>query len=121
MSNIKRFVMLFVTPEVDSSQTANQETEVNPDVIKVWTDWINGLIEKGAFISTEQLEMNGGKIVKPNNEVIDGPFTELKEIIGGYILVKAKDIDEAVEFAKGCPILHVGGKVDVRPLVESNY
>lgn len=77
-------------------------------------------MSKGAFVSTEQLEMNG-KVVKSNKEVVDGPFTELKEIIGGLVVVKAKDIDEAADYAKDCPILSVGGRVDVRPLVEVSY
>jgi len=43
---------------------------------------------------------------------------ELKEVIGGFVLLAAKDLDEAAELAKGCPIYTVGGNVEVRPLVE---
>ncbi len=44
-------------------------------------------------------------MVKPNNVVTNGPYAEIREAIGGYIIVKANDFDEAVEMAKGCPIL----------------
>jgi hypothetical protein len=50
--------------------------------------------------------------------VTDGPYTEVKEFINGFIIVKAQTVDEAVEMAKGCPILFAaGGKVEIRPLV----
>jgi hypothetical protein len=42
----------------------------------------------------------------------------MKEAIGGYTMVKANSLDEAVELAKGCPILAVGGNVEVRPIVS---
>jgi len=44
-----------------------------------------------------------GKVVKPDNVIADGPYTEIKESIVGYSLVKADSIEEATELAKGCP------------------
>jgi hypothetical protein len=55
-------------------------------------------------------------VVKPTNVVTDGPYTEIKESVGGYTVVKADSLDEAVELAKGCPILTVGGNVEVREI-----
>jgi hypothetical protein len=49
--------------------------------------------------------------------VTDGPFTEIKEFINGYIVVKAQTIDDAIEIAKECPILLIGGNVEVRKVV----
>ena len=57
-----------------------------------------------------------GKVVKPNNIITDGPYTEIKELIGGYSLIKADSLDEAADIAKGCPILKVGGNVEVREI-----
>jgi hypothetical protein len=48
--------------------------------------------------------------------VTDGPFFETKEVLGGYYLVEARDLDHAVEIAKGCPA--AGGGVEVRPVLE---
>jgi hypothetical protein len=56
-------------------------------------------------------------VVKPNNVVTNGPYVELKEAVGGYSIVRAKDLKEASELAKGCPILQVGGTVEVRTIV----
>jgi len=55
--------------------------------------------------------------VAPGNVVTDGPYTEVKEFINGYIVVKTQSVEEAVEIAKACPMLFGGGKVEVRPLV----
>lgn len=46
----------------------------------------------------------------------DGPHPEAKDVIGGFSLIIAKDLDEATELAKGCPILDLGGRVEVRPI-----
>jgi len=48
--------------------------------------------------------------------VTDGPFIEAKELVGGYLIVNAKDINEAVEISKGCPIFDLDGKLEVRPI-----
>ena len=54
--------------------------------------------------------MNAQKVVT------DGPFVEAKEVVGGFSIVQASSIDAAAELAKGCPVLLVGGEVEVRPL-----
>jgi hypothetical protein len=51
-----------------------------------------------------------------NKVVTDGPFVEAKEMVGGYLIVNAKDINEAVEISKGCPIFSENGKLEVRPI-----
>jgi hypothetical protein len=47
--------------------------------------------------------------------VTDGLFVESKELVGGVAIVQADTLGAAAEFAKGCPILHTGGSVEVRP------
>ncbi|HEY4450730.1 MAG TPA: YciI family protein [Solirubrobacteraceae bacterium] len=48
----------------------------------------------------------------------DGPFAETKEALGGYYLLEADDLDEAIELAARIPAARLGGAVEVRPLVE---
>jgi len=58
-----------------------------------------------------------GKVVKGNQKSVhDGPYAEAKDVVGGYTLIEAKDLAQAVELSKGCPILEVGGSVEVRPI-----
>jgi len=53
-----------------------------------------------------------------NKTVTDGPFTEAKDLVGGFTLVEARDIDQAVELSRGCPIFEGGGSVEVRPIMK---
>jgi hypothetical protein len=48
----------------------------------------------------------------------DGPFVEIKEAIGGYLLFEADDLDAAIELASRIPAARLGGAIEVRPIVE---
>jgi hypothetical protein len=87
--------------------------------IKQWQDWIGGIAAQGKFSSTNRLGFEG-KTLKPNSIVTDGPYAEVKEMIGGYLIVKAADLNEAMQLANGCPILDIGGHVEVRNVVPMN-
>jgi hypothetical protein len=50
--------------------------------------------------------------------LIDGPFVEAKEHLGGYLVVEADELDEALEIAARIPAARMGGAVEVRPVVE---
>jgi hypothetical protein len=60
----------------------------------------------------------GGKLITGTKKVVtDGPYIEGKEIVGGYLICKAKNFDEAVEISRGCPILEFdNGVVEVREI-----
>lgn len=80
--------------------------------------WTDQLRKSGRLISSEQLA-DGGRTVHANGGqiVIDGPYTETKDAVGGYYLIEAASEDEAAEIAKGCPVLGHGGLVEVRGIV----
>ncbi len=60
---------------------------------------------------------DAGKVVSGAKKMVkDGPFAEAKDVVAGYIIVQADDLSQAAELAKGCPILEVGGSVEVRPV-----
>ena len=101
------------------SAAPNPEIQISPEQmqagIKQWQDWIGGIAAQGSFLSTNRLGFEG-KTLNPNNVITDGPYAEVKEIVGGYIIVKADSIDEAIGMAEGCPILYIGGHVEVRDI-----
>jgi hypothetical protein len=86
-------------------------------VMSRWRAWFNGLEAEGKMKSGLPL-MNEGKIVSGANgrSVIDGPFAESKEAIGGYFLITAQSFDEAIAIAKQCPGLEYGAVVEIRPV-----
>ncbi|MCJ8288856.1 MAG: transcription initiation protein [Crocinitomicaceae bacterium] len=109
---MKEFMMLFRSEEPEVTP-APEDMQAK---INLWQDWIGGIAAQDRFVGTNALGMEG-KIVGPNNVVTDGPYMELKEMVGGYIIVKANDIDDAVRLAEGCPVLSTGGKVEVRDVM----
>ncbi len=110
---MKEFLMLFRSEEKENQEMSPEEMQA---MVKTWEDWIGGIAAQGKFVSTNALEF-AGKVVHADKTVTDGPYTELKEIVGGYILVKADDIDDAVKLSEGCPIFASGGKVEVRGIM----
>ena len=86
------------------------------DNMSKWMDWLGSLAAQNKLIDKGNRLTYEGKVLKPDNVVTDGPYAEIKEIIGGYSLIKADDYDEAVELAKGCPIYNVGGSLEVREI-----
>ncbi|MBB6109181.1 Uncharacterized conserved protein [Mucilaginibacter lappiensis] len=95
----------------------------SPEQIQIWMkqtmDWITTIAAKNKFVSGTGLPFDDARVVHANKTVTNGPFGEIKETIGGYIIVKADTVDEAVEFAKGCPVLQgEGNTVEVRTIAN---
>ena len=95
----------------------------SPEQMQIWMkqtmDWIGSIAAQNKFSSGIGLPMDDSRIVWHNNVVTNGPFGEVKETIGGAIIVKADSIEEAVEFAKGCPVLQGdGNSVEVRKIAK---
>ena len=110
------FMMIFRNDYIPSFKPSPEQMQAS---LKQWQDWIGGIAAQGKFLSTNRLGFEG-KRLKPNNIIADGPYAEVKEIVGGYILVKANDIDEVIKLAEGCPILNIGGHVEVRNVLKIN-
>ncbi|HEY5704763.1 MAG TPA: YciI family protein [Terrimicrobiaceae bacterium] len=88
-------------------------------VMTQWRAWYDGLEAAGTVKGGLPL-LNEGKVVSgiEGRLVADGPFAESKEAIGGYFLITAADLEEAVAVAKQCPGLTYGASVEVRPVAE---
>ena len=85
--------------------------------IERYMNWIEQLRRDGHFVAGEPLDETG-KVLSGNdgNTITDGPFTESKEAVGGYFIIRANDLEAAVQLAKGCPIFRNHGTVEVRPI-----
>jgi hypothetical protein len=91
----------------------------SPEQIQVWMkqtmDWIGGIAAQNKFVAGNGLPFDDARVVHHGNVVTNGPFGDIKETLGGYVIVKANSVDEAVEFAKGSPVLQGDGNtVEVR-------
>jgi hypothetical protein len=83
-----------------------------------WYQWMQSLAQNGTLVAGEPLQRTGKQVSGAKKVVSDGPFIEAKEMVGGYLIVNANDIDHAVEISKGCPIFEVNGKLEVRPIQQ---
>ena len=97
----------------------------SPEQIQTWMkqtmDWIGGIAAQNKFNGGNGLPFEDARVVRSNNIVTNGPFGEIKETIGGYIIVNANSVDEAVEFAKGSPVLQgEGNSIEVRKIAKDD-
>lgn len=97
----------------------------SPEQIQVWMkqtmDWIGSIAAKNKYVAGNGLHFEDARVVHQGNVVTNGPFGDIKETLGGYIVVKAESVDEAVEFAKGSPVLQgEGNTVEVRLLATGD-
>jgi len=81
-----------------------------------WRNWIGDLSAKGQFLAGEPLDRTGKVVTGSKRTVTDGPYSEAKDVVGGYLVVKADTLDAAVELSRGCPIFEAGGSVEVRAI-----
>jgi hypothetical protein len=84
--------------------------------MQAWGTWIAELSNRGQFKGGDPLEAGGKQVRGKKKAIVDGPFAEAKDLVGGYLLVTADNLDAATELARGCPILEVDGSVEVRPI-----
>jgi hypothetical protein len=75
-----------------------------------WGSWIAELSKGGHFKSGDPLENGGRTVIGTKKTVHDGPYAEAKDLVGGYFIVTARDLDEATALSKGCPIFDILGE-----------
>ena len=110
---MSEFVFLYRGGERDRSPERAQQ------MMQKWMTWMKDLGAKGHIKDQGQPLERAGKLVKGKQKTVtDGPFAEAKDVVGGYTLIQARDLDQAVELSKGCPIFEVDGAVEVRPVMK---
>lgn len=108
------FILLLRGGEESLQDFSPQELQLH---LNKYFAWIEALATAGHYKGSQPLAPEGKVISGKGGAVVkDGPFAESKEAIGGYFLIQAKDLDQAVAIAKGCPCLEVGGMVEIRPI-----
>jgi hypothetical protein len=106
---MSEFTYLFRGREMSASPEQMQKT------MQKWVAWFKDLGAKGHLKDPGHPLEHTGKVVRGKQKAVsDGPYAEAKDVVGGYIVVEAADLNQAIELSKGCPILEVGGSVEVR-------
>jgi hypothetical protein len=85
--------------------------------LQTWLAWIRDLEAKGHLKDRGQPLEPAGKVVRGKKRVVtDGPYAEAKDLLLGFIIIEARDLEQAVELSTGCPMLEGGGSVEIRPV-----
>ena len=108
------YMLLFRGTHWDKGLSTEELQQVMDKVMA----WLEGLQEQGRVKAGQPLDAQGRIISgKQKRTVADGPFAESKEEVGGYLLLQANDLEEAVTLAKSNPILEYGMTIEVRPVL----
>jgi hypothetical protein len=110
---MKDFMLLFRFPTNGFSNATPAEMQA---LGKKWKDWSGGIAAQGKLTSGGSRLAPEGKVLKPGGIVTDGPFVEIREWLGSFIVIKADSLEEATTLAHGCPALESGGSVEIRPV-----
>ncbi|MGJ1362679.1 YciI family protein [Sphingobacterium spiritivorum] len=111
---MKEFALIFRLKDISDFQPS-------PEQMQERMNWLAGIAAQNKLVdkgNTLLPSTGSAKTVKPDNIVTDGPYTEIKEFISGYIVVKTDNIDEAVALAKSNPVFKIGGSIEIREVLK---
>jgi hypothetical protein len=91
-----------------------------PKMFAEFSRWLGELREAGCFLDSHKLQdQTGARLTVRGGQVVEGPFMETKEAVGGIFIIQADSLDQAVGLARRCPVLELqNGYVEVRAVEE---
>ncbi|WP_118976920.1 YciI family protein [Taibaiella koreensis] len=111
---MQEFLLIFRSAVAQPTQQFSPEQYQT--IAQQWQDWVGSLAAQNKLVSTGK-RLGEGKVVRADHSITEGSYAEVKEVLNGYLFLSAADTNEAAELAKGCPVLSVGGNVEVRPVI----
>ncbi len=112
---MKNYLFLF-RGGLDFTKAPQEQVQ---QVIQKWTNWVGDLTKKGIYNGGERLTRNDAVVIKGGaKEIGDGPYTVNGEMVGGYISVKADNLQQAIDIANGCPIFLFDGNIEIREIAK---
>ena len=112
---MKDFLLLFRQPTYDYSSTSPKEMQA---LTEKWKNWVGSIAAQGKLAGNGTRLAQEGKVLKAGGVVTDGPFVEIRERLGSFLIVKAESLEEATTLAHGCPAIDANGSVEIRPMMS---
>lgn len=111
---MEKFMLIFQGGQMEGASPEQMQASMGK-----WMAWIENLSKTNQYVAGEPL-LPGGKLVSgpAGKTVTDGPYTEGKEVVGGFFIINAKDMNEAVAISKDCPDFELGSSVQVRQVMK---
>lgn len=103
----------------DPTSFADMSPEQMQKVIEKYIAWGTRLKKAGLLSTSHKLTDEPGKVMRGkggNVRVTDGPYSETKEILGGYYVIEADSYERAIDHARDCPQIEYGGTIEVRQI-----
>ncbi|MEO7992182.1 MAG: YciI family protein [Chryseolinea sp.] len=110
---MEKYMFLFKGGEASTLSPDMQQAQMQK-----WLAWVEKLRKEDRYLSGEPLLPGGKVIAGAKKTVTDGPFAESKELIGGFFIVNAKNLEDATAMAKEAPDFDLGGSVEVRQVMK---
>jgi hypothetical protein len=97
-------------------ETASPE-QLQNNMLK-WKTWMDKLSAEGKLLGAERLTKTGAVLSGKQKQLSDGPYAEGKEVVGGYLAIKAKDLQDAIAITRDCPIFENDGITEIQEIVK---
>jgi hypothetical protein len=110
---MEKFMLIFHGANANDLSPAEMESQMGK-----WMAWVDKLNASGQYVSGEPLLPGGKLLTVKNKKGSDGPYTEGKEVVGGYFIINAGTMDEAVQISQDYPDFDYGGSVQVRQVMK---
>lgn len=110
---MKQFLLVYRADYNTLPRMSAEEAQANT---QRWMNWVAGIAAQNKLQDRGNRLMSSGKVLGSQRAATDGPYAEIKESIMGYSIVKASSYEEAAGLAGGCPVLSVGGNVEIREI-----
>lgn len=113
---MSQFLLLLHESQTDFADVSPEEIQA---IIEEYRAWTQKMMEENRIIHNNKLKDEPGKVLRPDGDsiiVTDGPYSETKEMVGGYYIIYAADYAAAIEIAKTCPHVRYGGRIEVREI-----
>jgi len=110
---MKEFMMIFLGGDYESGELSPEQFQTK---MGLWNKWVAELRADDLFVNGHALKNQSAHVEGDDLVMTDGPFVESNELVTGYFVVKAKDLNHAKDLVKGYPDFDLGGKVEIREI-----
>jgi len=113
------YYMLLLRPE--TIDFASYSPEDMQKILADFDKWNAEAIKNGKMIASANLSHEHSRTIRAGNIVTNGPYSEARESLTGFFLIRAENDDEAAAIGKGCPFIPRGGSVEVRLIPKLEF
>lgn len=115
---MNNYILFLRNETIDFSSYSPEESQ---SIMSDFDKWNQEMIKDGLLVASGSLQGGEGRTLRTGHVVTDGPYSESKEVVTGFLMIQANDLNHATEIALHCPFLPRGGSVEVRPIPEMEF